>query len=60
MGERRDVDIPGSATVADLLQALGLTEKTVSIAVMDGVQVPLSSVLRDGARVMLVPPVIGG
>ncbi|MDP2856459.1 MAG: MoaD/ThiS family protein [Bacillota bacterium] len=60
LGERRDVDVTAPATVAGLLQALGLTEKTISIAVVDGVQVPLSASLRDGASLMLVPPVIGG
>jgi len=60
LGERCDVDVAAPATVAGLLQALGLTEKTISIAVVDGIQVPLSASLHDGGSVMLVPPVIGG
>jgi molybdopterin converting factor small subunit len=60
LGEQRDIDVFQPATVAELLHTLGLSEKTVSIAVVDGSQVPMTAFLRDGASVMLVPPVIGG
>ncbi len=60
LGACLDVEVPAPGTVASLLQATGLTEEAISIAVVDGVQVPLAASLRDGANVMLVPPVIGG
>jgi len=43
-----------------LLDHLGLDEKGISVAVVNGVQVVLDAALNDGDQVMLVPPVIGG
>lgn len=52
--------IPAEATVSEILKKLGIPESEVKIAFVNSVQVPMDTVLKDGDRVGLFPPVGGG
>jgi|LSQX01.1.fsa_nt_gb sulfur carrier protein ThiS len=59
-GDQVVVELRGPATVKDILDVLGISESAVSLTIVDGIQVPSTAQLCDGASVLLVPPVIGG
>jgi sulfur carrier protein ThiS len=50
------MDIPEETTVAGLLTNLGLAEKDVEAAFVNGTVVPFDTVLEDADRVALIPP----
>ena len=54
------VELGEGATVADLLAARGIPPKLAHLAFVDRVRVGHDTVLRDGARVDLYPPIAGG
>jgi len=54
------VRLPAGATVADVIAALGVPEKSTGIVVCDDRHLELASPLRDGAEVSLFPPLAGG
>ncbi|MBI4492915.1 MAG: pseudouridine-5'-phosphate glycosidase [Chloroflexi bacterium] len=61
--ERGEVqlDLPDSATLQQLLQALGLPEEQVLVALVNGrAERDLAMPLHPGDRVALIPPVAGG
>ena len=52
--------VPGSATVADLLAAVGIEARADVTAAVDGELAGRDTPLRDGAEVMLLSPMEGG
>jgi sulfur carrier protein ThiS len=50
------MDISEETTVAGLLTNLGLAEKDVEAAFVNGTVVPFDTVLEDADRVALIPP----
>lgn len=57
---RGDVDLPDTATVADLLQVLELEPGPTLTVGVNGQLAALDSPLHDGDKVMLVTPMEGG
>jgi molybdopterin converting factor small subunit len=55
-----EVELPEGATVAALIPALQLPEKLVRSAFVNDEALDLDAVLRDGDRVGIFPPVVGG
>ncbi len=55
-----EVELPASATAADLVPALGLPEKLVKHAFINNQQKTLDTPLSDGDKINLFPPVVGG
>jgi molybdopterin synthase sulfur carrier subunit len=56
-----EVDLPAGATVADLSPALNLPPELVRSAFINNqAAAPLTTVLQDGDRIGLFPPVVGG
>jgi sulfur carrier protein ThiS len=55
-----EIELPPGATVADLLQQLGITWGEVGIVVVNGEMTDEEAVLRAGDRVELIAPVGGG
>ena len=58
--ERMTTRLPVGTTVQDLLSALAIADQDVWIVVVSGARVPPQSVLRDGDRVEILPPLGGG
>ncbi len=54
------VELPDGATAADLVPALQLPEKLVRSVFINNAAAGLDTVLRDGDRINLFPPVSGG
>ena len=52
--------VPGGATVADLLAAVGIEARADVTAAMDGELAGRDTPLRDGAEIMLLSPMEGG
>jgi len=50
---------PGS-TLGDLIQALGVHDKLAKLVFVDHVRSDRDTVLEDGARVDIFPPIAGG
>jgi molybdopterin converting factor small subunit len=59
-GNRGRVEVPGEASVGDVVDALGAPRALVFSLLVDGVQANLDHVLHDGAEVTLMPPFAGG
>lgn len=59
-GEPLGVELPGGATLRDLLQQTGIPEDQVFTILVDGRHQSLDYVLNEGERVSLFPPVGGG
>ncbi len=56
-----EVELPAGATVADLTPLLNLPPDLVRSAFINNqAAAPLDTVLRDGDRIGLFPPVVGG
>ena len=55
-----ELDLPEGATVADVMARLGVPDEEVFTAVVNREMVPEDTVLRDGDRLDLVPPIPGG
>ena len=64
--ERLSVDLPDGANVADLWRRLGDERPALASilpscrAAVDEAFMPMTTVLRDGATVAVLPPVSGG
>jgi len=54
------VELPEGATAADLVPALNLPEKLVRHAFINNQQKTLDTLLKDGDKINLFPPVVGG
>ena len=52
--------VPGGATVADLLAAVGIEARADVTAAVDGELAGRDTPLRDGAEIMLLSPMEGG
>jgi sulfur carrier protein/molybdopterin synthase sulfur carrier subunit len=61
---REDADgltaVPDGATVRDLAESLGLPLDLVRIITINGRQVNIDERLREGDKVYLFPPALGG
>jgi sulfur carrier protein ThiS len=57
---RRELELPEAATVASLLDALGLEAGPTLTVGVNGQLVALDSPLHEGDKVMLVTPMEGG
>lgn len=55
-----EVALPMGATAAALVPALKLPEKLVRHAFINNQHKPLETILNDGDKVNLFPPVVGG
>jgi molybdopterin converting factor small subunit len=55
-----ELTLPEAATAADLVPLLKLPEKMVKHAFINNEQTTLDTVLKDGDKVNLFPPVVGG
>jgi sulfur-carrier protein len=54
------IDIADGATVGDVLQHLNIPVEQVKLIFVDGVHAECESILKDGSRVGVFPPVGGG
>ncbi|RJP43874.1 MAG: MoaD/ThiS family protein [Desulfobacteraceae bacterium] len=54
------ITMASGETVRDLITGLGIPEKTVKLIFINGVHGKKDTVLKDGDRVGLFPPVGGG
>lgn len=59
-GDWITVELPPGATVADLLERLGIPKDHAKMCVVDGQQSALDRVLQAGSSVALFPPLAGG
>ncbi|MBC7223097.1 MAG: MoaD/ThiS family protein [Anaerolineae bacterium] len=55
-----DLDLPEGATVADAMARVGVPSEEVFTTVVNRKIVPEDTVLQDGDRLDLVPPIPGG
>ena len=60
IGEAFPVELPEGATVADLIQALGLPQGEVKVVFVNALFREPEHVLDDGDEVGIFPPVGGG
>lgn len=54
------MDVTGGATVEDVLQQLNIPADLVKLIFVDGVHASRESILKDGSRLGVFPPVGGG
>ncbi|MBP1686110.1 MAG: Mut7-C ubiquitin [Deltaproteobacteria bacterium] len=54
------LDVGSSATVADVINCLGIPANHSRIAVVDEKQLEPTAVLSDGQELNLFPPLVGG
>ena len=54
------VDVPESATVADVITSLGMPQDEIKLIFINGVHVSADTILKQGDRLGLFPPVGGG
>ncbi len=54
------LELPEGTTVGDLLKRLGIPEGTIKIVFVNGVHAKPQTVLHDGDRLGVFPPVAGG
>ncbi|MGD2270996.1 MAG: MoaD/ThiS family protein [Desulfobacterales bacterium] len=59
-GPAHVVDVREGATIGDLLQKLGVPEKSAKLIFLDGMHSNLDTVLKEGSRLGVFPPVGGG
>ncbi len=59
-GPTHVVDVREGATVSELLQQLGVPEKSVKLIFLDGKHSDLDAVLKEENRLGVFPPVGGG
>lgn len=55
-----ELELPAGATIADVLAALGIEERAVHAALLDGARATGVKGLSDGAELTLMPPFTGG
>jgi molybdopterin converting factor small subunit len=60
IGESFAVELPGGATVGQLIQLLGLPEREVKTVFVNGRSQPQDHILADGDELGIFPPVGGG
>lgn len=60
VGDERSVELTSPATVVHAIKGLGMDHSIVSIAIVNGSQATMDTVLGDEDSVMLIPPVTGG
>jgi sulfur carrier protein ThiS len=53
-------DIPSGATIADLIDAIGSTQREITAAAVDGQSVAFSTVVDESLDIVLVTAVGGG
>lgn len=58
--ESGTVSVGENSRVEDVLSKLGINSELVMLIVVDGELGDVDSVLHDGARVELIPPISGG
>ncbi|RMF91947.1 MAG: MoaD/ThiS family protein [Candidatus Schekmanbacteria bacterium] len=54
------MSIDGNTTIKSLLDNLGIPVEETKIIIVNGVHAELDTVLKDGDRVAIFPPVAGG
>jgi molybdopterin converting factor small subunit len=54
------LDVPDAATVLDVMRQLGVPDGVPCIPVVDGKRATAETVLRDGEKLSLFPPLAGG
>ncbi|MQB00827.1 MAG: MoaD/ThiS family protein [Actinobacteria bacterium] len=57
---RAKVELPGGASVADLMDELRAPHALAHAVLVDGARADLTTNLTDGAEVTLMPPFAGG
>ncbi|MCJ7824458.1 MAG: MoaD/ThiS family protein [Anaerolineales bacterium] len=60
VGGSRHLEIEPGATLADLIQILGLPAEEVKIAIRNHVQTELDEIVEDGDRIAFAPAIAGG
>ena len=60
LGGCKQLDVEPGATLADLIEILGLPADEVEIAIRNHVHTELDAVLNDGDRVAFAPVIAGG
>ena len=55
-----DYELADGATVMTLVDALGVPDELANIVIVDGENTDHSYKLKDGAHVILIPPLAGG
>ncbi|GIW45793.1 MAG: hypothetical protein KatS3mg077_3075 [Candidatus Binatia bacterium] len=53
------LELPAGATVAEAVSALGIPSGHAKIAMIDGAQADLGTVLQEGQQLSLFPPLAG-
>lgn len=53
-------EMPDGATVADLIRKLGVPDELASVITIGDEAIDASQALKEGDRVMVIPPVAGG
>ena len=59
-GGQAELELPAGATAGDAAAALGIPEGHAGAAFIENQKVDLSTELRDGQEVNLIPPLGGG
>lgn len=59
-GEPFEVTADDGQTLAELVEQLGIPEREAYVTMVNGQTLPVSTVLKDGERIGIFPPVGGG
>ena len=59
-GPTHIVDVPAGTTVSELLNQLGVPTQSAKLIFLDGMHSDLDTVLKEGNRLGVFPPVGGG
>jgi len=54
------LELARNATIADLLNAIPVSDKSYIYVVRDGIRLSSTSKLNDGDEILIVPPIAGG
>lgn len=60
VGGSKYLEVDPGATLADLMQMLGLPPEEVKIAIRNHVQTELDEIVKDGDRIAFAPAIAGG
>jgi len=60
VGGSKYIEVDPGATLADLMQMLGLPAEEVKIAIRNHVHTELDEVVEDGDRIAFAPAIAGG
>jgi molybdopterin converting factor small subunit len=55
-----EYEVPDSSRVSDLVEKLGLPTDLASVVIVSDENTNLAHVLKEGDRVILIPPLAGG